>query len=303
MPPARSVLAVFNPVTGQHTSQSVIEPLQEEATERGIDLQVEVTRYAGHATDIARAAVDHIDTVIAIGGDGTVSEVVEGVANTQLPVGIIPAGSTNMIAKDLRIPRDFRAAARIALGDGRPIAIDIARIGSKTILHMAGAGYDAAIMRDTSSRWKRRVGWVAYLPSGIRNLTYPSFPFVATIDGHRHTGDARVVLVAIGGSIIHPRFKVGEDIDRTDGLLDILVYNPPNVLGVLNCFGWIALGQPHRCRWLSHWRGRTVSLHSDRPVPVEVDGDYAGELPIEVIMLDAPVRVLAPERRRRLLHP
>lgn len=290
----RKVLAVFNPVTGRHTTEAIIAPLQEQAAAQAVDLHVELTLYPGHATEIAASAGSDISIVIAIGGDGTVSDVVDGVEGSGIPVGIIPAGSTNVIAKEIGIPRDVREASRIALGDGDLISIDHARIAGKSLLHMAGAGYDAAIMRDTSRRFKRWLGWVAYLPPAIRHINYPLFPVVVTVDDDVHRMDARLVLCAIGGTIIAPRFKVGEGIDRTDGLMDVCVYSPPTLRASLSTIAWIAAGRPGQSRWLTQYRGQRVRLDSDRPVPIEIDGDYRGELPVEIEMLASPVKIFAP---------
>ena len=299
----RKVLAVFNPVTGRHTTEAIIAPLQNEAAARSVDLHVELTLYPGHAIEIAAAAGNDVDAVIAIGGDGTVSDVVDGVEGLSIPVGIIPAGSTNVIAKELGIPRDLREAARIALGDGELIAIDHARIAGKSLLHMAGAGYDAAIMRDTSRRVKRWLGWIAYLPPAIRHINYPLFPLEVTVDDTVHQTDARLVLCAIGGTIISPRFKVGDGIDRTDGLMDVCIYSPPTVGGALSAMGWIALGHPGRSRWLTQHRGRRVRLDARPGIPFEIDGDYRGELPVEIEMLTSPVRIYAPSSTCRQLRP
>src|SRR5690606_40849901 len=119
--------------------------LRREAEARGIDISIATTEYPGHAFDIARDHPIDVDTIIAVGGDGTVSDVVTGALEDPLTIGIIPSGSTNIIAKDLGIPRDTEAAIAVALGDGVPYAIDVAVAGNTTFLHMAGAGFDAAI--------------------------------------------------------------------------------------------------------------------------------------------------------------
>lgn len=297
MPPRRA-LAIINPATGRLPVGSIEADLRYEAYRRDINLRIEHTTRPNHAVELAAAAVGDVDTVIAVGGDGTVSDVVTGTIGSDITVGIVPTGSTNMIARELGIPKDVNQAASIALGDGRDVMIDVAKAGETTFLHMAGAGFDAAIMGDTPSRWKRRVGWLAYLPAAGRHLNAPRFTTRLTIDGEESETSARLVLCAMGGAIVHPRFRVGEGIDRTDGILDILVFDPPDLRGTLSCLGWIAAGHPGRSRWMTHRRGRTVRIDTDKEMPFEVDGDYVGHTPVEITMMDEQARIRIPRNAR-----
>lgn len=297
MPPQRA-LAIINPATGRLPVGSIEADLRYEAYRRGIDLRIERTTRPGHAVDLAAAAIDDVDTIVAVGGDGTVSDVVTGAIGTGITVGIIPVGSTNIIARELGIPKDVSKAAAIALGDGHDAMIDVAQAGETTFMHMAGAGFDAAIMGDTPSRWKRRVGWLAYLPAAARHLNAPRFTARLTIDGVQSETTARLVLCAMGGAIVHPRFRVGDGIDRTDGILDVLVFDPPGFGGTLSCLGWIVAGHPGRSRWFSQQRGRSVVLDADQRVPFEVDGDFVGYVPVEITMHEHQARVRVPKTMR-----
>jgi diacylglycerol kinase family enzyme len=102
------------------------------------------------------------------------------------------------------------------------------------------------------------------------------------------------VLCAVGGTILHRLFKVGDGIDRTDGLLDVCVWNPPNVAAIVTCLAWIGVGRPGRSRWLVQSRGKGVYISADRAVAFEVDGDVVGSLPVEIEMLDQQITVLTP---------
>lgn len=294
MTPTRA-LAIINPATGRLPVESIEADLRYEAYRREIDLRILRTTRPGHAVELAAAAIDDVDTLLAVGGDGTVSDVVTGSIGTGIVVGIIPVGSTNIIARELRIPKDISRAAAIALGDGWAAAIDVARAGETTFMQMAGAGFDAEIMSDTSSRWKRRVGWLAYLPAAARHLNAPRFTARLTLDGAASEQLARLVLCAIGGSIVHPRFRVGEGIDRTDGVIDVLIFDPPDLAGTLSCLAWIIAGQPNRSRWLRQRQARTVLLDADQKVPFEADGDFIGYVPVEITMLEHQALVRVPD--------
>lgn len=291
----KKVFAVINPATGQESARKLEGQLRQSALKHGVDIDVRVTERPDHATEIARDCCRNgIDIVIAVGGDGTVSEVVTGTIGTTMLVGIVPIGSTNMIAKDVGIPRRIHAAIDVALGCGVPTPFDVGRVGETTFMHMAGAGYDAEIMREASGVWKRRIGWPAYLWPAIKHLRSDPFRVEIDVDEAVGTWDARMVLCAIGGSIVHPRFTVGEGIDRRDGQLDVCVYNPPNAVAAVSALGWILLRRPSRSRWQHQIRGRKVVLRADRQIAFEADGNPLGELPVVVEMLDEQVHILTP---------
>ena len=291
----KKVYAIINPATGQHSLRWLVHRLQSKAKRRGLDIEYKVTEHPQHATEIARECCENeIDIIIAVGGDGTVSEVVTGTIGTDIPVGIVPVGSTNMIAKDLGIPRRLSRAMDIALGDGESRPYDVGRVGETIFMHMAGAGYDAQIMHEASSIWKRRIGWPAYLWPAIKHLRSTPFPVEITIDGESHSTQARMVLCAIGGSIVHPRFSVGSGIDRTDGMLDICIYNPPNAVTAVTALWWILLRKPERSRWQRQFKGKRVVLRSDRDVVFEADGNPLGTLPVHIEILDTSAHILTP---------
>jgi len=267
------------------------------AGERGIALTTVYTTGQGQAEILAREHAGLVDLLVAVGGDGTVSDVITGAWGSAVPVGIVPTGSSNMVAKELNIPRDLRRASAVALANSAPMEVDVARAGDTTVIHMAGAGFDAEIMRLADRRWKHRVGWPAYLGPAIRSLRYPAFKATIGVDGQCRTVRARLVLCALGGSVITPRFQVGEGIDRTDGLIDVCVWDPPTLLATVSCLSWIALKRPGRSRWLRQTRGKRVELSADRDVPFEVDGDWVGSLPVTIEMIDWRARLQVPQQQ------
>ena len=125
-----------------------------------------------------KAAVSGADLVIVCGGDGTVREVCAELAGTGIPVGIIPAGTGNLLARNLDIPLYLRSAIDVAL-NGQDRAIDLVRVGGDGIedthfMVMAGMGFDAAIMEGVNEEIKKKIGWIAYVVSGLRSLMFPA---------------------------------------------------------------------------------------------------------------------------------
>lgn len=294
MSSTRKVLAIVNPATGSTSARRIERMLHKAAADFGIELDLRFTDYEDHAIELAQGAVGVYDTVLAVGGDGTVSEVAAGVVGADINVGIVPAGSTNMIAKDLGIPLRLNQATRVALSSSTTIDLDIAFAMGAAFLHMAGAGYDAEIMRSTPRRWKRKIGWLAYLGPALGALRSAPFRLTLDVDGDQSTWRARMVLCGLGGSIIHPRFVVGRGIDRTDGVVDVMVFDPRSFGGVITTFSWLVLGRPERSRWHHHLRGHRIVMDADRAVPFEADGSYRGDLPVEIDVAPQGVTVIVP---------
>lgn len=288
----RRAVAIVNPATGSAGAEQINTLLIAAAARHDVELTISHTSASGDAQHLAALHATNADILVAVGGDGTVSDVIAGSLGVPVKIGIVPTGSTNMIAKELGLPRSLSEAADIALGSRNVIRTDVARAGERICVHMAGAGFDAAIMQDANLRLKRRVGWIAYLLPAIRHLRYPSFRVDIELDGVRRSREARLVLCAIGGSIISRRFRIGEGIDRTDGLLDVCVWNPPGVIAFLTCLGWVAVSRPGKSRWLRQARGKRVVLSADRNVQFEIDGDSAGMLPATVEMLPTHVAIV-----------
>ncbi len=294
MPAQRRALAIINPATGSVPMRRIRQLLRNQARKSGIELVFAETERADHATEIVRERGENFDSVIAIGGDGTVSEVVAGAIGTDLTIGIVPTGSTNMVAKELGIPRLLSQSVRVAMTSENTITMDVARTDEYPFIHMGGAGFDAAIMRETPRALKRIFRWLAYIGPGIAQLRRPPFQVSAEVDGTVYEYEARMVLMALGGSIVHPRFRVGDGIDRTDGVLDVIVFDPPGVWQIATTFAWMAVRKPSRSSWHHHHRCVVVNLHTDSSVPYELDGSYRGELPLHVEMLSRGVYVRVP---------
>jgi YegS/Rv2252/BmrU family lipid kinase len=290
----RRTLVIVNPSTGTVPQWRLRQLLRRTADRTGIELTFVETQYADHAVELVKEHAAGFDTVVAVGGDGTVSEVAAGAVGTDLVIGIVPTGSTNMVAKDLGIPRFLAHAVRVALTAETTVTIDVACASGHAFIHMGGAGFDAAIMRETPRRWKRIFRWLAYVGPGMAQLRRQPFDVALTLDGRTYQYTARMVLLALGGSIIHPRFVVGDGIDRTDGVLDIIVFDPPSFLRVATSFAWMAIRKPERSSWHHHFRCVQAQIESGDTVPFELDGSYRGELPLRVEMLPQGVTVRVP---------
>jgi len=252
----------------------------------------------GQARDaIARGA----DVVLACGGDGTVRSVAEVLAGTRVAMGLLPAGTGNLLARNLGTPLDLPAAARVALtGDDRAVDVGWVRVDGampeRAFLVMAGAGFDATVMAGTPEALKARVGPLAYVISGLRALRGQAARVTLSLDeGPELRRRTRTVLVGncgtlLGGLVLMPAAKVD------DGLLDVVSIAPSGLAGWLAVVARLLTRRRRGHERVEHWQAESVVLTSDTPQPAQIDGDPIGdatELRVRVDRAALVVRVQA----------
>jgi len=212
-----------------------------------------------------------------------------------LPLAIVPAGSTNIIARSLRIPKDARAAIRLVWGANRLRTIDAGVSGKTTFLHMAGAGVDSLLFELSRPELKRRIGWMAYVPAALSALRRPLSTYTVRSD-ERSLEAVRspLVLVANGAAIIAPRLRVDRDIAVDDGWLDVFVVTATTPREIATVLARIAMqrlrGTPH----VQAWRTRAVEISAEPGMCVQFDGDVSGATPVSISLAPAAVQVVVP---------
>lgn len=223
------------------------------------------------------ALADGADLVLVWGGDGTMIGVAGALAGSGVPLGIIPGGTGNLLARNLGIPLDARGAVGVALS-GRNQTIDMLEVdlgsGERRLSAvMCGAGWDAEMMAAPEAR-KRRLGWGAYAIEGVRSMASKPMKLCISVDGgpeQRLSG--RTVLVANVGMLVAGLVLV-PDAQPDDGLLDVLVIDPSSPIDWLRTTAGIitrtgADTDPSRVRF----RGRTVQISTGHVRKRQIDGD------------------------------
>jgi YegS/Rv2252/BmrU family lipid kinase len=257
------------------------------------DISLHETEGPAHATVLATVAASRgTEVVFASGGDGTVNEVVNGIAGTRTALGVLPTGTANVWAKELGLPKRIDDALRL-LRTGEVRVVDLGRAGDRFFLLMAGIGFDASIVRDISPAMKRRLGAASYVLSGVRRA------FV-----HRAI-DARMSANAA---------------DLSGGLYWLLASNTRSYGGLVNIahravaddgaldVSLLRKGGPHRLAWLLPavllkrlegranvvvQRARSLEI-TTAGLPVQVDGEYIGETPMRFEVALGALRALVP---------
>ncbi|MEK7952437.1 diacylglycerol/lipid kinase family protein [Luteolibacter soli] len=262
------------------------------------------TRFALYATNSAEEARELAamfarsgePVVIAAGGDGTLNAVVQGLAGSQTALGVLPAGTMNVFARELGIPFDNLARAFEVIEEGRVQEIDLFEANGMPFVQMAGVGFDAMVIEETTWESKKVLGPLAYLLAAVKVLgESPPKMLVTCDDGTQEEG---VAVLAGNGSLYGGQFKLFHKADNSDSMLDVLVFKEAGYKLVLDSLRGLALGDlEHAGSTVSYLQAHSLRVTADREVPVQVDGELAGRCKEVAFSNQDPgrLRVLAPE--------
>jgi diacylglycerol kinase family enzyme len=229
-----------------------------------------------------QALGDGASIVCSLGGDGTVRSVASALVGTGVPLGLLPGGTGNLLARNLHLPVDDLDAALDIVLTGTNRCIDVGAVSwdggpEEVFVVMAGMGMDATMIGDADERIKDAVGWPAYLLSGTKALFNPGFAVTASTPQERaHSRRARMVVVGncgglTGGVELLPEARLD------DGELDMVVVAPRGLFGWLDVVKEILTSRGSRRRAVRHLTAPAFELGTSRPVGAELDGDAAGE--------------------------
>jgi diacylglycerol kinase family enzyme len=235
--------------------------------------------------------------VIAAGGDGTVRACAEGMLDSEVPLGLIPIGTGNALARDLGIPEDVEASIDV-LSRGIIHPIDVGVANGEPFVGFAGMGLAARMIRDSDTEMKSTVGPLAYLASAVRNLWKPRFRVELTLDtGEVEERRATLVLVATagvapGGLTPFPDSRPG------DGLLRVLTVDAYGLFDSLRALGAVVAGRPHEL--VTRHVARACVAETRTPQPYELNGESRPETTrVRFHIRPRALRVLAPATPER----
>jgi YegS/Rv2252/BmrU family lipid kinase len=261
----------------------------------GVSCDAVVTEEPGHGGALAARLGRDYDAVFTLGGDGTAVEVMGALAGSGLPVGILPGGTGNLLARTLGIPRDIARAAR-ELATGAHASIDLGVLGDgRRFAFSAGVGIDVRMIEGAPAWLKRRLGVMAYVLSAARAVIgREDFRVRVTVDGVVDERMASAVMVVNFGAVLHDLIRLGPAIRSDDGVLDLCVFSPTTFLDALRVL-WRLLRKDFASDpCMLYMPGRHLRIETDPPRTAQADGEIIGMTPIEITVAPRAAVLLLP---------
>ena len=286
----------FNPGAGR-SHRTFLEQVLSALHQAGahVDMARAVTAEAARAEIAIAAKSNAYDAIVAAGGDGTIRQAAAAVAETGTPLGIIPIGTGNVLAHEIALKRDSATIVRTLL-TGPMITVECGLANNEPFLLMAGAGFDARIVNALDHQTKQWIGKAAYLPPGMKALTAPLDRIDVVVDGSKHRATWAIVANArhFGGKfILAPRTHI-----RDPGFQAILFAATTRTTLIRQV---LALGLGHLERLANQPASGVqmlacseVSIVSNHPVPVQIDGDSFKTTPLTVRRGGGRVALIVP---------
>jgi len=243
--------------------------------------EVVFTEHAGHATEIAKDAVKRgVDIVVASGGDGTVNEVACAMVNTGIPMGILPAGSGNGLARCLGISMNYALALRTIIR-GNTKLMDVATVNDMLYTSIAGIGFDAHVAQKFSETFIR--GMLSYLQIILKEFgAYKPLTYKLTIDGKSMEKHALMIIFANSNQFGF-NTRIAPDAKVDDGLLDICVLKKMPVMQLLNVGYHMKMGTKVKSGYVEYFKGKQISIENITDSMMNIDG--------EPKMINTPIKI------------
>jgi len=279
---------IYNPTAGREIFRKELAKVLERFEQAGYETSAHATTGEGDAIHAAQVAVERrFDLVVVAGGDGTINEVVQGIAEADYrpKIGIIPAGTTNDFARALSIPRDIKKAIDIILQDDNPKALDIGKVNDQYFINIAGGGDLTELTYDVPIKMKAAIGQLAYYVKGIEML--PSLKPVHTrieYDDNVFEGDIMLFLVANTNSVGGFE-KLAPDALIDDGYFDLLILKKTNLPEFLRVATAGLRGTHLEDENLLYTQAKRIKVTPEEKMLLNIDGEYGGELPGEIVNL------------------
>lgn len=289
------ILIIANPIASGGDAGKRAGILADILKRRGHQAEAYLTRFAGDGKQrVSAIGQDAFDRIAVVGGDGTFNEIISGLPeNLSIPLVQLPTGNANLLAKDLRLPKSPAGTADL-IENGRVIMADVAAMNGIKFIMIAGAGFDAKVTERLKAVRTGRVSNLSYAMPVLRTLrSDPRVMFHVKVDG-RCQAKGEIVLVCnvrSYGGICEMAFDAGLD----SGCLDIVVLPKESAFSIARYFFMARFSRITRLKGVTYLKGRQVTITSDTPVPMQVDGDFAGRFPeVQISLKPNCLPILAP---------
>ncbi|AKP48573.1 MULTISPECIES: diacylglycerol kinase [Bacillus] len=292
---------IYNPTSGRELFKKHLPQVLQKLENAGYETSAHATTGEGDAIRAAKIAVERrYDIVVAAGGDGTLNEVVNGLAEQEYrpKLGVIPMGTTNDFARALQIPRDIEKAVDIIV-KGDTLPVDIGRMNDRYFINIAGGGRLTELTYEVPSKLKTMMGQLAYYIKGIEMLpSIKATELTIEYDGKLFEGEAMLFLIALTNSVGGFE-KLAPDASINDGLFTLLILKKTNLAEFLRIATLALRGEHLSDDHVIYTTANRVKVRSSEKVLINLDGELGGEAPAEFENLYRHLDVFVPIEKVR----
>lgn len=283
-------IVILNPTAG---SPEHVRSWQERAKSLAGDCPIRVTSHSGEAEALARRAVEEgFARIVAAGGDGTVSQVANGLAGSNAILGVLPMGSVNVFAMELGLPLHNLQRCWDIIEDTNLRLVDMPSANNRYFVQLAGVGLDAQVVKETSLAFKRSFGPLSYLISAAQ-IAARQPPKLFIESEHTSLEEGSFVLVG-NGRLYGGPFPFFKQAVIDDGLFDVVVFKRLGYLEIIRYLQDVVFSADIKVPEIEYFQTRQLRITSEQDVPVELDGELAGNCPVDFRIRKRALRVLAP---------
>lgn len=290
----KKILFIINPKSGVDRVKALKSLIEQHLDHTQFDYKIEHTEYAKHGVEIARYAATEggFNIIVAVGGDGSVNDIIAGMNNTNASLAIIPKGSGNGLARSLGIPLDTVKAIQL-INRGNQITIDLGKADDRIFVSNAGVGFDALVARKFAKSNRRGMAIYSWIVTKYL-WTYKEWVWDIEVDGLPMKEKAFILTVANAAQFGY-NFKIAPHADLQDGLFDIVIIKKyPKILG-----GLIALrafnGTILKSKYVLHFKGKKIRIRHPQMSLLQMDGDvYKCNTEVNIEIVPASLHILVP---------
>jgi len=283
------ILVILNPSAQSEKAKRSIELIRS-LSER---LEIIESHSFDQARELAEGAVtDGREAVIAAGGDGTVNAAISGLVGADITFGVFPTGTMNLFARELDLPMNDLRGCWDIIERGNTREVDLFSANDQVFVQLAGVGFDAKIIEQTSWERKKKFGPLSYVISAL-SVAGKKPPPLRVIPEEGGALEGAFVLIG-NGALYGPAHKVFHKASNTDGLLDVLVFEKQSYLNILRYISGIGFGKVEKMKDVTYLQASGLRIESDESVPVEVDGELSGTTPVDFKATGTKLRAFAP---------
>ena len=291
------VALIFNPAARGANRSNILARLSSGLEAAGHNVMTYPTVIAGHGTSLAHQAIgQEAEVIVAIGGDGTINDIIQGMVGSNVPLAVYPAGTTNVWCKQIGMPSELGQAIRV-ITHGVRRKIDLGKIDNRYFLLMAGIGLDGEVTSAVNPSLKRHFGkWAYGLPALRLALSFPVGKIKLELDDQKMEVESSLIIVS--NTRRYAIFELAPAACLDDGLLEVLILEDKSVRIRLQSAVSFAINRSEHDLNIKRYKVRQLSVQSQNELGIQVDGDAAGRTsttPVQIECVPLALEVIIPE--------